>query len=96
VNALPALALAAAALVALGRAGAASVVATNGHGHLITSRGQRSRVAATQHALTTPRQRYGVGVRLLAASEGYGYCSLAVAANRGGSVDTGTDTNSSS
>jgi len=89
VNALPALAVAAAALVALERAGAASAVAMDGHGHLITSRGQRSKVVATQHALTTAHQPYGVDVRLLAASEGYDYCSIAVAAHRGGGVVIG-------
>jgi hypothetical protein len=72
------LALAAVALVAIDRAGAASAVATDGHGHLVTSAGQRSIELARYDALTTGR-RTAADVHLLASTGRSGYGAIVVA-----------------
>jgi hypothetical protein len=84
------LALAAAALVAIERAGAASAVATDGHGHLVTSAGQVTEELAKYDALSTARKKYGANVRLIASSGRSGYGAIVVAgrANGQGSFTT--------
>jgi len=73
------LALLAAALVAVDRAGAASAVATDGHGYLVTSAGQRSLELAKYNALTTARKKYGTNVHLLASTGRSGYGAIVFA-----------------
>lgn len=84
------LALAAAALVAIDRAGAASAVAWVPGGHLVTSAGQRSVELATYDALTTARKKFGtnVNVRIIASTGRTGYGAIATAdrANGHGSI----------
>ena len=70
-----------------GHAEAASAVAMDARGYLMTSQGQPTKEIAIYNALTSARQRYGVNVRLIAASDADGYCAIAVARNpKGGSV----------
>jgi hypothetical protein len=78
-NALLALAFLTAAGLLAGRAEAASAVAIDGRGYLMTSQGQPAKEIAIQHALTSARQRYGPNVRILASSALSGYCAIAVA-----------------
>jgi hypothetical protein len=73
------LALAAAALVAIERAGAASAVATDGHGHLVTSAGQVTEELAKYDALTTARRKFGASVWVIASSRRTGYGAIATA-----------------
>ena len=62
-------------------------VAMDARGYLMTSQGQPTKEIAIYNALTSARQRYGVNVRLIAASDADGYCAIAVASNpKGGFV----------
>jgi hypothetical protein len=80
--------LAVAALVAIERAGAASAVATDGRGHLVTSAGQVTEELAKYDALSTARKKYGANARLIAATGRTGYGAIATAdrANGHGSI----------
>jgi hypothetical protein len=78
------LALAAMALAAIDRAGAASAVATDGKGHLVISAGQVTERLAKYDALSTARKKYGANVRLLAATGRSGYGAIVVAARANG------------
>jgi hypothetical protein len=70
--------LASASLLVL-RAGAASAVAVDFEGCVITSRCQPSKVIAIEHVWESARDRGGV--RLIASSGIKGYCAIAVAWN---------------
>ena len=82
------LALAVAVLGAIDRAGAASAVATDGHGHVITSAGQVTEELAKYDALTTARRKFGASVWVIASSRRMGYGAIATAnrANGHGSI----------
>jgi hypothetical protein len=82
-NAFLALAFLTAAGLSAGRADAASAVAMDDHGHLVHSKGQRTREIAIYNALEGARQLYGAdaNVRLIASSDVTGYCAIAVAGN---------------
>ena len=77
-------ALVAAAVSSVGRAGAASAVVTDGHGHLTTSTGLLTEELAKYDALTTARKKHGANVRLLASTGRSGYGAIAVAGRANG------------
>ena len=82
-NALLVLAILTAAGLSAGRADAASAVAMDDHGHLVHSKGQRTREIAIYNTLEGARQLYGAdaNVKLIASSDVTGYCAIAVAGN---------------
>jgi hypothetical protein len=80
------LALVGITMLVIQRANAASAVATDFHGHTIYSTGQLTKAIAIQHALETARQRYGAGVRIIAATDVKGYGAIAVASKGNRSV----------
>ena len=85
-NAFLVLAILTAAGLSAGRAEAASAVAVDDRGYLMTSQGQPTKEIAIYNALTSARQRYGPSVRILASSAVSGYCAIAVASKGTGSV----------
>ena len=78
--------LAAIAVIAIQRAGAASAVAHDFNGHTVYSKGQASKTVAIQHALETARSRGWKDAMIVAATDVTGYGAIAVARKGRGSV----------
>jgi len=85
-NAIFRLALLCMTVAAVHRANAASAVANDFHGHTVYSTSQATKAIAIEHALATARQRYGAGVRIVAATDVTGYSAIAFARKEKGSV----------
>jgi len=73
------------AVLAVQNVQAGSAVAVNPHNQMATSYGYPKEIAK-QRALEIARSRYGANVRILAATDVFGYGAIAVAAKGKGSV----------
>ena len=76
--------LVAVAVLMARNASAGSAVASDGHGHLVSSVGYSVKIAK-ERALEIAHRRYGNNVKLLASSDVIGYGAIAVARNGNGS-----------